>query len=127
MRFQLNFILFYVQKDYTMNTSFPTNSFHVSPGSYVTVIYKEEWWLAFVLSGPNNDSEFRLDFLHPKGRPNVCKQSFKFIEEGDYAEVHIDDIVAPVEARLASARSDFYYLDEKNCEKAYMSLLSRTE
>ena len=79
---------------------------------YVTCVYDQHWWVAYVQEVDVHNSLVKLKFLHPHG-PSA---SFRYPRREDILTVPIADVLTVVDPRTATGR--VYTLSKKESQDA---------
>lgn len=83
---------------------------------YVTALYDEHWWLAYVMDVIPADEEAELNFLHPHGpSPSYC-----YPRHSDTLRVHVSDIITHVHPTTDTGRT--YKLSKEDADKVHQAL-----
>ena len=83
---------------------------------YVTALYDEHWWLAYVMEVIPAYEEAELNFLHPHGpSPSYC-----YARHSDILRVHVSDILTHGHPTTDTGRT--YQLSKEDTEKVYEAL-----
>ena len=80
--------------------------------AYVTCVYGEKWWLAYLFDKMDDTNEVKVKFLHPAG-PAL---SFTYPFPDDILTLPIDHILSIVNPRTATGRT--YHLTEQEMNRA---------
>lgn len=83
---------------------------------YITVVYDQKWWLAYVIGKNECDDDIKLTFLHPAGP----SPSFGFPRRPNILWLRVNDVLCTVNPSTPIGRVYFITtLDEHKTQEAF--------
>lgn len=67
---------------------------------YITTVYDNQWWLAYVLAKNENDEQVKVTFLHPAGP----SPSFAYPRRPDILCLSVNDVLCKVQTVTPTGR-----------------------
>lgn len=67
---------------------------------YITAVYDQKWWLAYVLEKNEEEDELKVTFLHPAGPSS----SFSYPRKPDVLWISLTDVLCKVDPTTPTGR-----------------------